>query len=293
MRQLRGVEGREDQLRGGLAGSTGVIDEAIDLRAQRAIRELPSRPVLREAPERDVTTALLLAAGRGTRLLPRTSDSPKCLTEVCGIPILGRLVSGLVAEGFERLVVVVGHRGEKIREYLDRHALGLDIQCIECPRYATTNNIYSLWVASEHLREPFALIESDLVFDSRLLGMMRTSNRIAVARFRSNMDGTTVSFDSTGRLASFRVGATLGDRLAYKTVNLYSFSTPLWQEIGRRLEQRIRSGRVHDYYEVVFAEMAREGLLPLQAVSFDDGRWYEIDTSEDLAAAAKIFSESA
>jgi choline kinase len=197
-----------------------------------------------------------------------------------------------VEEGFERLVVVVGHGGEHIREYLDVHASGLQIDCIGCREYATTNNIYSLWLARGHIREPFVLIESDLVFDSRLLGLLRVSDRIAVARFRPHMHGTTVSLNGSGRVVSFRVGAVNGARLAYKTVNLYSLSLPIWQEVGRRLEKRIASGNVHDYYEVVFAEMAAEGLLPFQAVHFDDGRWCEIDTPEDLVAAEQLFSES-
>ena len=241
--------------------------------------------------DRRVTTALLLAAGAGTRLLPLTNGFPKCLTEVCGIPILGRLVACLVGEGFERLVVVVGHRGEQIREYLELHACGLEIHWIDCREYASTNNIYSLWLAREHIQAPFVLIESDLVFDSCLLGLMRVSNRIAVARFRPPMHGTTVSFDDSGRVVSFRVGAVHGAHLTYKTVNLYSLSLPIWQEVVRRLEQRITVGRVHDYYEVVFAEMATEGLLPLQAASFDDGRWCEIDTPDDLLAAELLFSD--
>jgi len=194
-----------------------------------------------------------------------------------------------VHEGFERLVVVVGHGGEQIREYLDLHASELEIQFIDCLEYATTNNIYSLWLAREHIQVPFVLIESDLVFDSRLLGLMRVGNRIAVARFRPPMHGTTVALNGSGRVVSFRVGAVNGARLAYKTVNLYSLSLPIWQEVVRRLERRITDGRVHDYYEVVFAEMAAEGLLPLHAVSFDDGRWCEIDTPDDLLAAEELF----
>ena len=261
-----------------------------DLGGCRVDLDLPTH-LERETSDRHVTTALLLAAGAGRRLLPRTNGFPKCLTEVCGRPILGRLVSCLVEEGFERLVVVVGHRGDQIREYLDSHACGLEIHCIDCRKYAVTNNIYSLWLAREHIRAPFVLIESDLVFDSRLLRLMRASNRIAVARVRPHMHGTTVSFDDSGRVETFRVGTANGARLAYKTVNLYSLSLPLWQEVGRRLEHRIASGQVHDYYEVIFAEMAAEGLLPLEAVSFDDGRWCEIDTPEDLLAAELLFSE--
>ncbi len=286
------VESREEQAYVGTATSRARRDATSDFGGCRVDRELPSHLDRCDPGARHVTTALLLAAGAGTRLLPLTNGFPKCLTEVCGIPILGRLLSCLVDEGFDRLVVVVGHRGEQIREYLDLHACGLEIQWIDCRKYATTNNIYSLWLAREHIRAPFVLIESDVVFDSRLLGLMRVSNRIAVARFRPHMHGTSVSFDDSGRVVSFRVAAVHGARLAYKTVNLYSLSLPLWQEVARRLEQRITAGRVHDYYEVIFAEMAAEGLLPLQAASFDAGRWCEIDTPDDLLAAEQLFSGS-
>ncbi len=280
----------EGTFHGATEGSRVWMHEPTGLRGCGVDWELPSHLVRCDATDHPITTALLLAAGAGTRLLARTNGFPKCLTEVSGSPILGRLVSCLVEEGFERLVVVVGHRGEQIREYLDLHACGLKIHCIDCRKYAVTNNIYSLWLAREHIRAPFVLIESDLVFDSRLLRLMRVSNRIAVARVRPHMHGTTVSFDESGRVVTFRVGAINGSRLAYKTVNLYSLSMPIWQEVVRRLEQRITAGQVHDYYEVIFAEMAAEGLLPLEAVSFDDGRWCEIDTPDDLLAAEQLFS---
>ena len=273
----------------GTDARTGRWAGSADSSEYRGTRELPPRPGYKNGFRR-ITTALLLAAGAGKRLLPRTNGSPKCLTEVCGVPILGRLLSCLVEEGFERLVVVVGHRGDQVREYLESHACGLQIHCIDCRAYATTNNIYSFWLAREHIQAPFVLIESDLVFESRLLGLLRTSNRIAVARLRSPMHGTTVSFDDSGRVEAFAVGAFNGARRPYKTVNLYSLSLPLWQEVRRRLEQRIDSGRVHDYYEVVFADMAAEGLLPFRAVHFDDGRWCEIDTPDDLVVAEQLFS---
>jgi NDP-sugar pyrophosphorylase family protein len=259
----------------------------------RGGRELPSRWDPCGTGDGLITTALLLAAGAGTRLQPLTDDSPKCLTEVCGIPILRRLVSCLVEEGFSRLVVVVGYRDGQIRDYLERHASGLAIDFVDCREYATTNNIYSLWLARDHIREPFVLIESDLVFDSHLLGLMRVRDCIAIARCQPTMLGTTVSIDQLGRIISFRVGAApRGSGLGHKTVNLYSLSTVTWREVVRRLDLRIAAGRVHDYYEVVFAEMVAEGFLTLQSVHFDEDRWCEIDTIEDLRAAEQIFFDS-
>ena len=269
------------------------MDKAIVSGRCRGGQVLPSRWDMCDTDDGLITTALLLAAGAGTRLQPLTDNCPKCLTEVHGVPILGRLVSCLLAQGFSRLVVVVGYRDEQIRDYLESHVPGLTIDFVDCREYATTNNIYSLWRAREHVREPFVLIESDLVFDSHLLGLMRVPDRIAIARFQSPMLGTTVSIDEFGRVMSFRVGADpCLPGFAYKTVNVYSLSTATWREVIRRLELRIAAGKVHDYYEVVFAEMVAEGVLALQLVHFDEGRWCEIDTLDNLRTAEQIFLDS-
>ncbi len=268
-------------------------DELIAFSGPQSDAEPRALGSLHAVDDGPISTALLLAAGAGTRLQPLTDDCPKCLTEVHGVPILGRLVSCLMEQGFKRLVVVVGYCGDQIRDYLEACVSGLDIHFVDCREYATTNNIYSLWMARESIRESFVLIESDLLFDSRLLGLMRVRNRVAVAGFQPELIGTTVSIDESGRVVSFHVGAdpdTLN--LGQKTVNLYSLSAAAWREVVRRLERRITAGRVHDYYEVVFAEMVAEGRLALQAVSFDAGRWCEIDTLEDLRAAERIFHES-
>lgn len=242
-------------------------------------------------PENErVTTALLLAAGVGSRLHPLTESRPKCLTVVDGVPILERLVSCLDQHDFKRLVVVTGHFGTCIQDFLGTQVGGITIDYVYSPLYATTNNIYSLWMAREIIREPFLLIESDLVFDESLLEDMLCPDRIAIARMQPWMNGSTVTVNRFQEVKAFWIG-TAGplDELEYKTVNIYSLSLSSWHRIRERLDQHISAGRVNVYYETVFAEMVADGSLSLQAVSFDGRPWYEIDTLEDLAAAEEIF----
>jgi choline kinase len=150
-----------------------------------------------------------------------------------------------------------------------------------------------LWLARDSIEAPFLLIESDLVFDPHLLGLMCVSDRIAVAKLLPHMHGTTVSIDDAGIVDLFRVGGLDGPQLSYKTVNMYSLSMSIWHEVTRRLDLRIAAGRVHEYYESVFGDMAVEGLLPLEAVNFDSGRWSEIDSPDDLVAAQQLFYDPA
>lgn len=237
-----------------------------------------------------ISTALLLAAGTGSRLQPLTGESPKCMTEVNETAILERLVRGLCAWGFERLVVVVGHLDHRLREFLDGLACGLEIEYVYSAEYRTTNNIYSLWKARHVIQEPFLLIECDLIFDDDLLGQMLVPDRMAVSRILPWMNGTTVSLDHLDRVEQFHLNGDqpVGKHL-FKTVNIYSFSQSSWRRVTQRLEQYISAGRVKGYYEAVFAEMVSEQSLSFEAVFFDESRWYEIDTLEDLRAAERLF----
>ncbi len=237
-----------------------------------------------------IKTALLLAAGTGSRLQPLTDDLPKCLTEVNETTILERLVRGLCEWGFERLVVVVGHLDGCVRDFLDSSPCGLTIQYVHSAKYRTTNNIYSLWAARHAIQEPFLLLECDLVFDDTLLGKMLEPDRIAVSHILPWMNGTTVSLDHSRRVTRFHMGGFQPPNgMVHKTVNMYSFSRPSWQRVARRLEQHVSAGRVRGYYETVFAEMVADGDLSFEAVLFDDQRWYEIDTLEDLHEAERFF----
>ncbi len=237
-----------------------------------------------------ITAALVLAAGVGRRLSPLTRDIPKCLVEVDGEPILGRLVRSLAERGFERLVVVDGHRGHRIRDYLTENSEGLSVHFVHNPRYASTNNLYSLWLAKPLIRSSFLLLESDIVFDPDLLSGLLVPDRIAVATMSPSMFGTTVMLDAFGNVTAFSVGSVdRPDPAAKKTVNIYSLSWNTWQHVVSRLDRRVANIQLQDYYEVVFAELVAEKRIHFGGVSFDRGRWIEIDSKDDLRAAEILF----
>jgi choline kinase len=242
------------------------------------------------AQSSQITTAVLLAAGTGSRLQPLTNDAPKCLSEVNGITILERLVRCLRDKGFRRLVVVVGYLDHRVREFLDEWKDELTIEYVINTRYSTTNNLYSLWLAKTRIHEAFLLVESDVVFDASLLEEMLAPDKIAVSTMEPWMNGTTVTVDLFQQVSGFQAGDSgpFG-ALCHKTVNMYSLSLPSWHRVAERLSQHVTEGKVNEYYETVFAEMIADGSLSLEAVAFDGGRWYEIDTLADLHEAELLF----
>jgi bifunctional UDP-N-acetylglucosamine pyrophosphorylase/glucosamine-1-phosphate N-acetyltransferase len=82
----------------------------------------------------DVTQALLLAAGEGSRLRPLTDLVPKPLLPIDGEPVIGTLVQQLHRHGISSFVVVIGPTGAMIREHLERSApAGCSFTFVEQP----------------------------------------------------------------------------------------------------------------------------------------------------------------
>ena len=107
------------------------------------------------------------------------------------------------------------------------------------------------------------------------------------------MNGTTITMDSLNRVRTFGMGGNRSTNAThYKTVNIYSLSDYSWGKVIERLDNRISSERVNDYYEVVFKEMIADGSLSMEGVIFDLDSWYEIDTPADLLIAEDIFGET-
>ena len=243
--------------------------------------------------------ALMLAAGMGRRLGKYTEECTKCMIRVGERTLLERAVEALQLAGIQKLVMVVGWEHEKLIEYIHKNISGMEFEFVYNYDYATTNNIYSLYLAREQLmREDTLLLESDLVFDKQLLRKMAQSpedNLVAVAKYEHWMDGT-VAIISHDRIIQefiekkdFRF-QNVNDY--YKTVNIYKFSA----EFSRRqyipfLEAYITAYGKNQYYESVLKAIAHLSHAQLKAFVLDGVPWYEIDDAQDLDIADTIFAE--
>ena len=74
------------------------------------------------------TTAMILAAGLGTRLKALTQDKPKALVELNGKPLLQHCIENLIANGFHHIIINVHHFGEQIIDFVKLHQFDADIE---------------------------------------------------------------------------------------------------------------------------------------------------------------------
>lgn len=135
--------------------------------------------------------AIILAAGQGSRLLPLTKETPKCLLNISGTTILEYQLVTLHSVGIKDVVLIGGFRVDKLRDYALRyvaaHGLDLRIKVINNREYDVTNNLYSLWLAREEMTTDFVVINGDNVFDRKALQkVIRQSDQSASVAIHRN-----------------------------------------------------------------------------------------------------------
>src|SRR6267142_2895849 len=80
---------------------------------------------------RKIDKAVLLAAGRGTRMRELTADLPKPMIDVRGKPVLQHIVEGLRDAGVRRFVIIVGYHAEAVQNFFgDCQRHGVDIEYV-------------------------------------------------------------------------------------------------------------------------------------------------------------------
>lgn len=244
--------------------------------------------------------AIILAAGKGSRLGSYTKENTKCMLEVNGEKLIDTSLKNLSAVGITKLVLVVGYQKDNLIEYLGDKKYGIDIIYVDNPIYDTTNNIYSLYLARDYLKnDDTLLLESDLIYERTILEGLLKDKRPSLAvvdKYQSWMDGTVVKLDKSNRITNF-VPKSFFDfsevERYYKTVNIYKFS----KEFSRNtyvpfLEAYSKALGNNEYYEQVLRVVLELENQELEAYPLNGEHWYEIDDVQDKDNAEVIFAST-
>jgi len=245
--------------------------------------------------------AIILAAGNGSRLKPLTDSIPKVMVEVGGETIIKRALNRLAEVGkIEEVIITVGYKAEKIIAHIGESYRGMKIIYVMNKDYASTNNIYSLWLTKEYIKNDVILLEGDILFEKELLAPLlnaNNSNVVLVAKYTDAIPGTVVTMDRmSSRIDSF-IGSKdqekgrgyFADK--YKTINIYLFKKYFFeQHFMPGVEKQMERHGKNDYYEVALGSLVASG-VELYAHLIENIRWYEIDNTADLRIASLMFSK--
>ena len=232
--------------------------------------------------------ALILAAGFGSRLAPITDNCPKSLVPVNGKPILFKQIENLIENGVTDITVISGYKAEVLESQVK--AAFPQVKIIESVDYATTNNMYSAYIAKDAMGgEGFLMMNADVIFDASVITELIAfeSENAIVVDIGTYMEESMKVVEENGRLMRISKAITPEEALG-ASIDVYKFSADgaaaFFNKCAEYIDVR---GEKKLWSEVALNDILPEVVFhacPLK------GRWFEIDNHDDLHAAEELFA---
>jgi choline kinase len=231
--------------------------------------------------------AVILAAGQGTRIRSVHGEHPKCLIEVDENTILDHQLEALSMAGINEVAIVVGYEKEQIVAQVRSKEASCNqrIHFIENPAFAITNNIYSLWLASDWLRgDSFIVLNADVIFDPEILNSAvqpyAPISMIVDPLWRDETMKVIIEGDRVTRMSK-KISQ---EEFSGTYIGITVFSTSIQNRFFHKLSDLMAAGRVNEFFNVAVQKLADEG-VPVGYTSTDGLVWAEIDDPLDLTFA--------
>jgi choline kinase len=242
-----------------------------------------------------IETAVILAAGSGTRLKPLTDHSPKCLTEINSIPILSNALENLDTLGIKECTVVAGYYAEKISRAIGNSFRNVRVHYLLNQHYASTNDMYSLWLARHLLERGVILLEGDIFFRyhtiERAFSLCANRTCYLAGKYNGKKDEILISADADKKVRSIEVlrgrSGTISDH-HYMSTGILIIQGDYGTHLSHWLTEFIAHNAVNVLFDDVMGAHTDEGELLVFEVGHDE--WVEVDTIEDVREAERVFA---
>ena len=232
--------------------------------------------------------AIILAAGQGKRLVPYSKDKPKCLLLVGdNTTLIGHQLKMLRCINIKDAVIVVGYKKEKVKKHLKKNYPDFRFVLIDNPEFATTNTVYSLWLARDCMNEDFFYLNADVLFHPKVLEDLKKSTRgnvLAVQRGACGKEEVKVILNSH-RIV--HIGKGISQKRAFgEFIGIAKFSCLIASDFIKALEKVMDEKGKNEYFEDALDIIASRTIL--YALDITDLPSIEVDFSDDLKKARDV-----
>lgn len=233
--------------------------------------------------------AIILAAGRGSRMGSLTDEKPKCMAVVRGRPLIEHQVSALKGAGVDEIGIVTGYKSKMLEPYGDKH--------FHNPLWASTNMVSSLLCAKEWLEESDCLISySDIFYESQVIrDLMACEDDLAISydpnwlelwskRFENPLDDAeSFRVDKEGYLIDIGRKVKSVEEIEGQYMGLLKFRKEFWSSAVIQSA----TGSLENIDMTSFLRRFLEGGIKIKAAP-NKGLWGECDSQEDIAVQFDI-----
>lgn len=220
--------------------------------------------------------AIIMGAGRGTRISREISDKCKCTLDIGGISLIRHTVQMLIDHKID-VHLVVGFNKRQVMNSL----VGLNVTFHENVFYSITNSLASLWFARDELQGDTILLgNADVFWEKNLLSILLEDERDCVMLCDSSRseEGDYLFNVTDGHVISCGKGTECqGANCEY--VGLAKIQGDMIDKCRKQLKWMIENQRCNDWWEQILYDMKSE--RPIWAKDIAGRFWAEIDFIED------------
>lgn len=230
-----------------------------------------------------IKTAVIMAAGLGTRFGKYTELIPKGFVEYKNKAMVLRSIDTLIACGIERIIIGTGWQKESYEALMKQYP---QIECIYSPRYAETNSMYTLYNCREAIgSDDFLLLESDIIFEQKAItSLIETpfESAMLITPVFKFQDQYYVEMNEKCELTNCSTDKNKIDPSG-ELVGAHKLSNRFYQimidEYSKIVEEKPKLG-----YEFQLLDVSQR-ITPMHVLRLDNLQWYEIDDEQDLSFA--------
>lgn len=234
--------------------------------------------------------AIILAAGKGSRISNEIDNIPKSLLEINGKSIIRNTVEILKKRNID-INVCTGFKHQMIEKELQ----DFEVTYYYNPFYSVCNNIGSLWFAQEvfDTKSQVIIISADVVIDEKILDRIleRSLHGLLMLGDKSRVvDGDYFLKVENDVILDFGPMIPMEER-SYEYICITVISKECAETFRKRLNKMVEDGRIDDYYENVVFSFIGDSRCSPTCMDITGLKWHEVDQIVDYYTASKKFCE--
>lgn len=228
-----------------------------------------------------VKSALILAAGIGSRLVPLTYERPKGLLEVNGSTLIERQIQQLKQAHINDINIVIGYKKDLFRQQLEKYGVNF----IENPDYIGTNTISSMYYARDVLQNSYILYADNYL----------NANPFHAYEYRpwystSYLEGENKEWEAIWDDDERVIGFNDCVPDSWSILGPSYMDAQVGEKMGRYIAQYYRQGKTDYYWEDIWREHMDEFGIYVELQ--DKHTVVEFDTLDELRAFDGSYNES-
>lgn len=227
--------------------------------------------------------ALIMAAGKGTRISRYIGGNPKCTVDIGNIKLIENTIQELNGAGITEIAIILGYKGNVIEEILEPY----NVKVYYNNFYDVTNSIASTWFAKDFLDDDLIIMNGDVFFEHSLLADI-INEKLSPVLFCDDSRKEEADYKfyyENNKLIKY--GKELeGEDISGEYIGIAKISKEFISIFGQRLDELIKAQQHGLWWENVLYSLINDYEIYVKEIN---GKfWAEVDYIEDYERILKF-----